>query len=103
MGINFTADFKLKVMKEVLKEEQTINQIANKYQIVPKNIDNWRKIFDNAASTIFDKNDKSAIKYRKQLAEQAKEIDELHRQLGKANSELNWAKKKFAGLNSGGS
>ena len=45
----YTTEFKTKIVLEVLKGEKTLNEIASKYNIIPKNIMNWKKIFmDNA-------------------------------------------------------
>lgn len=45
----YTTEFKTKIVLEVLKGESTLNEIASKYNIIPKNIMNWKKIFmDNA-------------------------------------------------------
>lgn len=45
----YTTEFKTKIVLEVLKGENTLNEIASKYNIIPKNIMNWKKIFmDNA-------------------------------------------------------
>ncbi len=45
----YTTEFKTKIVLEVIKGEKTLNEIASKYNIIPKNIMNWKKIFmDNA-------------------------------------------------------
>ena len=90
----YSGEFKLKVVKEVLREEAPINEIASKHGISPKNIHNWKGIFEKRGSELFDEHNPEIEKYRKQLKEQEKQLDEAHRQLGKLSSELNWAKKK---------
>ena len=35
---NFTAEFKAKVVLELLEGEKTLNEIASKYNILPKNL-----------------------------------------------------------------
>ena len=44
----YKTEFKTKLVLEVLKGEQTINEIASKYNVTPNNIQNWKKIFYNA-------------------------------------------------------
>ena len=45
----YTTEFKTKIVLEVLKGEYTLKEIASKYNIILKNIMNWKKIFmDNA-------------------------------------------------------
>ena len=41
----YSAEFKAKLVLEVLKEEKTINEIASEYGMVPKNFINWKKEF----------------------------------------------------------
>ena len=41
----YTTTFKTKVAIEAIKEEYTITELANKYNITPKNIHNWKNIF----------------------------------------------------------
>ena len=41
----YTADFKAKIVLEVLEAEQTLNEIASKYELLPANIKNWKKMF----------------------------------------------------------
>ena len=93
----FSADFKAKIVLEALSGELTISEIASKYSIISKNILNWKKEFLSNASLIFDK--KTLVSdYKETLTEKTKEIDELHRQLGKRTAELEWAAKKLMSL-----
>lgn len=49
-GQVFSAEQKTKIVLELLKEDQTIAQLATKYQITAKSIQNWKKQFlENAA------------------------------------------------------
>ena len=41
----YSAEFKTKIVLEVLKGDKTINEIASEYNIIPKNIQNWKNIF----------------------------------------------------------
>ena len=42
---NFTAEFKTKVVLEVLSGEKTLSEIASKYEILPKSIQTWKNQF----------------------------------------------------------
>jgi putative transposase len=42
---NFTAEFKAKVVLELLEEDKTINEIASKYGLLPKSLQQWKKQF----------------------------------------------------------
>jgi len=93
----FDPEFKKKVVLEALKEEITLNELANKYKIVPKNITNWKKEFLDNAELVFER-DKAATRYKEQLYDKERQMDELYRQLGKTNTQLEWCKKKSAEL-----
>ncbi len=90
----YSADFKTKVVLELLEGDLTLNQVSTKYSLVPKSIRNWKNIFLKNASLAFNI-DKEALKNKEKLALKQKEVDELHRQLGKRTAELEWASKKL--------
>jgi len=41
----FSAEFKVKLVLEVLKNEKTVNQIAKDNNILPKSLIQWKKQF----------------------------------------------------------
>ena len=41
---NFTAEYKTKVVLELLESEETISQLSKKYEITPKTIQNKRNL-----------------------------------------------------------
>jgi len=41
--ITYDTDFKAKIVLELLDGEKTLNEIASKYDLLPKNIQNWKK------------------------------------------------------------
>ena len=41
----YSADFKSKVVIELLNGDQTLNQVCSKYSLVPKSVQNWKKTF----------------------------------------------------------
>lgn len=98
---SYSNEFKFKIIKEVLREDYTILEIANKYGITPKNIYNWRKTFDKKGPDIFSLNLPELTHYKTKLIEKEQHIDELHRQLGELNAQLTWAKKKSMGATHG--
>lgn len=44
-GQTYSAEKKVQIVLELLKEEQTVGQLAAKYQITAKSIQNWKKQF----------------------------------------------------------
>lgn len=93
----YTAEFKTKIVLELLAGDETIGQIASKHSLVSKSIQNWKKTFLANASLAFNA-DAAVADIKKTVIEQEKKIDELHRQLGKRTAELEWASKKLQSL-----
>lgn len=87
-----TIDKKLKarVAFEAIKGEKTIAQIASQYEIQPNQVSLWKKQLTESAPDIFE--DKRSKKFREDDFQ--KREDELHRQLGKSQCEVEWLKKK---------
>jgi len=96
-GQSYSGEQKAKVVLELLKEEQTINQLATKYQVTSKTIGNWKKQFLDNASKAFE-NDKMSIKYKEQIEAKNKEIDALAKTLGKTTVKMEWAVGKLKSL-----
>jgi len=42
---SYSADFKAKLVLEVLESEKTINEISSKYEVLPISLKNWKKQF----------------------------------------------------------
>jgi putative transposase len=79
----FTSEFKVKVVIELLKGERTLGEIAGAYQINPNLITRWRKEFLDKAPGVFDnpKVEKARLKAEREAAEEKglmlKKIGEL--------------------------
>jgi transposase-like protein len=65
-----------------LKGDKTINEIAKQYEVHPKTIGIWKKTIEEIAGSLFSRKNKKD----KEVAEKEEQIEELHRQLGKANA-----------------
>lgn len=83
-----SATFKKKVALEALKETETINEIAQKYDIHPIQVRKWKKELLDNAEKAFEKERNPNINYE---AKEAK----LHEQIGKLSVENDWLKKKL--------
>ncbi len=77
----YTADFKAKLVLEVLEAEKTLNEIAGSYEILPKSLQNWKKQFVENMSLAFDK---SAVvkEYKEKIETLEKEKDATSKKLG---------------------
>jgi transposase len=87
----FSADFKAKVVLEALKERNTVEEIARKYEVHPNQIHLWKKEFLNNASLVFSSGDK-LMEDKKQ---QEEEREKLYAQIGQQKVEIDWLKKKL--------
>jgi len=95
----FSADHKTKIVLEVLQSDSTLNQIASKYEIASNVIQNWKKQFLENASIAMEPS-KVIKEYKAEIDEKDKEIDNLHKALGKATIELEFVQKKLVSLGS---
>jgi transposase-like protein len=86
--------FKVKVVLEAIKEEQTLAELAGRFEVHPNQIGQWRKQFLQNATKAFsgDKSDKDYI----QKLENEKE--DLHRQIGEQTMDINFLKKNLKKL-----
>ncbi len=93
----FTAKFKTKIVLEVLKGEKTLNEIASKNNITPKNIQNWKKIFlDNAELAMEPA--KAIKEYKDENLKLQSKIDDYAKIVGKMTVEKEWLEGKLQSL-----
>jgi len=93
----YSAEFKSKLVLELLEGNETLNQVASKYEILPKNLMNWKKQFLENMSLAFDKS--SVVKeYKEKITELENEGDQLAKKLGKVIIERDWAVGKLGSL-----
>lgn len=93
MRKRYDPSFKARVVIEVLKEQETLAEIASRYEVHPNQITRWKKEFLDKAPEIFTK------KSSKEAKKEAEKEDELYRQIGQLKVELEWIKKKDRELN----
>lgn len=85
----YSADFKAKLVLELLEGDKTVNEIASKYEVLPKSLQDWKKQFLSNASLAFDK---SAVvkEYKDQIGELEKQSDSLAKKVGTLTIERDW-------------
>jgi len=92
----FSADLKAKVVLDLLSGEQTIAQIASKYEISAKSLIDWKKQFLGNASLAFDVSGATKA-YKDEIEELKAENDALASKLGRATIERDFLEKKLEG------
>ena len=85
----FSSKFKTKVVLEVLKERDTVQQIAARYEIHPNQISMWKRQFLDGAEGVFNGEVKAPEKRSEE--EQAK----LYKKIGQLQVEVDFLKKSL--------
>lgn len=93
----FSAEFKTKVVLDLLRGDKTLNQVASLYGVLPRSLASWKKQFLDNASLAFEPA-KIVSEYKEQVKDKDAEIEELQKQLGKSVVEVEWLRKKLASL-----
>ena len=84
-----TAEFKAKVALEALREQKTMNELAQEYGVHPKMIGQWKLELQNQAKVVF-----SGKRGTKAADENNKTTENLYCEIGKLKMSLDWLKKK---------
>ncbi len=94
---SYSADFKAKLVLEVLEGEKTINEIASKYEIIPLSLRNWKKQFFDNMSLAFDKS--TVVKeYKDEIETLQKSNDDLAKKVGNLIVEKDFLEGKLVSL-----
>jgi len=86
----FTSKFKTKVALEAIKERESLSSLAQKHEILPQQITNWKREFLSGADSIFESKSKS-----KKTEAQEKE-DDLLKIIGQQKVEIDFLKKSLS-------
>jgi len=93
----YTAEFKSKLVIELLKNERTVSEIASANNITPQNLQGWKKIFlENAVIAMEPA--KAVKEYKENLVQAQEENEMLTKLVGKVTIEKEWLEKKLKSL-----
>jgi transposase-like protein len=90
----YTADFKMKVALEAAQEASGISDIAGKYQVHHRQVQDWKKRLLENAELVFEKR-------AKEEEDANKREEELLKKVGQLSMEVDWLKKKLEKLDLG--
>ena len=87
---SYKADFKARVVLELLESNKTLNEIASENEILPVTLSSWKRQFLENMTLAFDKS--SVVKeYKEEIETLKREGDALAKKLGKTIVEKDWA------------
>ena len=95
----YSTAFKTKLVLEVLKGDRTLNEIASEYNVIPKNLQNWKKIFLENAEMAMEPG-KAVKEYKDEIKDLQVKNDEYAKAVGKLTVENNWMSGKLKSLDS---
>lgn len=87
----FSPEFKKRVSLEAIQERETLSTLAQKYNLHPQQITNWKSHFIANAASVFERADKRASKEEALTKERA----ELMRTIGEQKVQIDYLKKKL--------
>lgn len=94
MRKHYSATFKAEAVKELMKEEKTISQLASEIGVHPTQLKEWKKIALMGLPELFQREGKAS----EQSKEHEQQVNELYGEIGRLTTQVSWLKKK-SGLN----
>ena len=91
---NFSKEFKAKVALEALRERETLQELAKKYDLHPNQIERWKKVIQSELPELFSR------KKDKKIEDTDSQIKSLYEEIGRLKMERDWLKKRLMNYNS---
>ena len=89
----YTAEYKSKIVIEILQGEHTISEIATRENVNVKQLSNWKREFIANAANAFN-GSKKEKKAKKETEEAKHREEELMNTIGHLTVQVSWLKKK---------
>lgn len=86
----YSAQFKAKVVLELLKEEKSLSELANEHGIHPNQLRAWRNVALEGLPQVFERTNQQQL----DRAAYEEQIDRLYTEIGRLSSQLSWLQKK---------
>ena len=94
MGKHHTATFKAHLVRELLREDKTISQLATEHGIHPNQLSKWKAVALQGLPSLYDRSDSVATL----KASHDQQVTDLYAEIGRLTTQVAWLKKK-SGLN----
>ena len=82
----FSAEFKAKVALEAIKNQKTLAQLSQQFEVNPITISKWKSEFLENMSVVFDRS-------KEKRSDASENLDPLYAQIGQLKVELDFLKK----------
>jgi transposase-like protein len=90
MRKQYSATYKAEIVKELLKEEKTVSQLASEVGIHPTQLKDWKRIAVTRLPELFSRNDQAGDEAR----QHEQQVTDLYAEIGRLTTQVNWLKKK---------
>ncbi len=91
----YSAEYKAKIVLEVLQGEKELGEIASENQLNPNMVRNWKREFLEKASTVFEAPQKEARQAKKRAEAQKKEVTRMLKTIGQLTLERDFLQDCF--------
>jgi transposase-like protein len=85
MRKQYSATFKAAAVKELLKEEKTINQLAAELDIHPSQLKEWQRIALQGLPDLFNRHSNTS----EQVKAHEQQVNELYGEIGRLTTQVN--------------
>jgi transposase-like protein len=96
MRNTYSPEYKAKVVREVLREDKTLSQVAAAHGVHPNQVSQWRDQALAGMASLFSQT-KERDWAQKEAAHES-EKQELYAEIGRLTTQLSWLKKKAGKL-----
>ena len=93
MKKSYSPAFKAQIVRELLQEEKSVNQIAAQHGLHPNQLYRWRDIALAGLPSLFAR--ETAQEQAVKEAAHEQHVQELYAEIGKLTTQVSWLKKKL--------
>ena len=90
MRKQYSAAFKAQLVKELLKEDKSLTQLASEHKVHPNQLRDWKKTVLDGLPALFATDKKTVAA----TAEYEQKVNELYAEIGRLTTHVAWLKKK---------